>query len=93
MEGGMRRISTALTLGLISMPAIAVAQRAQVDTGTIAGTRIAAPTGVDAYLGIPYAAPPIGALRWQPPKPAARWSDVRKADAFGARCMQQPLYA
>ena len=82
----------ALAVSLLALPA--AAQQAQVAEGTIGGTRLAtSAVPVDAYLGIPYATPPIGALRWQPPQPAARWSGVRKAAAFGARCMQQPLYA
>ena len=43
---------------------------------------------VTAYLGIPFAAPPVGDLRWQAPQPAPKWSGVRKAATFGARCMQ-----
>ncbi len=90
----MRRNYRALALGLLAIPAVATAQQARVAEGTVEGTRLAtAETPVDTYLGIPYAAPPIGSLRWQPPKPAPRWSGVRKADAFGPRCMQQPLFA
>ena len=44
--------------------------------------------GVTAYLGIPYAAPPVGELRWKPPQPPLRWDGVRKADKFGTSCMQ-----
>jgi para-nitrobenzyl esterase len=41
------------------------------------------------FLGIPFAAPPVGLLRWKPPQPAARWHGVRQATSFGYRCMQQ----
>jgi para-nitrobenzyl esterase len=44
------------------------------------------------FKGIPYAAPPIGPLRWQPPQPVASWSGVRKAAEFGPRCMQTRVY-
>jgi para-nitrobenzyl esterase len=42
----------------------------------------------DEYLGIPYAAPPVGPLRWRPPQPAAHWSGVRPATRFGPHCPQ-----
>lgn len=44
--------------------------------------------GLGVYLGIPYAAPPIGALRWRPPEPAQRWEGVREATSFGPICPQ-----
>lgn len=44
--------------------------------------------GVTAWLGLPYAAPPVGEWRWRPPQPASSWTGVRKADAFGTSCMQ-----
>ena len=45
------------------------------------------------FLGIPYAAPPVGELRWKPPVAAAKWSGVRKATEFGAHCMQGKVLA
>jgi para-nitrobenzyl esterase len=45
-------------------------------------------SGVKAYLGIPYAAPPVGALRWQPPQPAAAWKGTLNADRFAPQCIQ-----
>lgn len=44
------------------------------------------------FLGIPYAAPPVGGLRWKAPAPPAKWEGVRKAAEFGPRCMQAPVY-
>jgi para-nitrobenzyl esterase len=43
------------------------------------------------YSGIPYAAPPIGDLRWRPPKPAARWRGIREAGAPGPDCAQSTI--
>jgi len=42
------------------------------------------------YLGIPYAAPPVGALRWEPPQPAASWHGVRQATSYAPHCPQPP---
>src|SRR5712692_5167023 len=44
--------------------------------------------GVDRFLGIPYAAPPVGDLRWKPPQPHGHWTGVREATAFANHCPQ-----
>ena len=56
--------------------------------GLVSGTAGSA-AGVTAYLGIPYAAPPVGDLRWREPQPAAAWQGVKQATSFGTSCMQQ----
>jgi para-nitrobenzyl esterase len=84
----------ALTATLASAPALAdsPAPTANIDTGHLSGTHDAQ-TGLNEFKGIPYAAPPIGPLRWKPPQPATAWTGVRKADHFGPRCMQRPLFS
>jgi para-nitrobenzyl esterase len=47
---------------------------------------------VHSFLGIPYAAPPVGDLRWKPPVAAAKWTGVRKATDFGPHCMQGKVF-
>ncbi len=47
---------------------------------------------VRAFLGLPYAAPPVGELRWKAPAPPARWKGVRDATHYGARCMQTHVF-
>ncbi|MGD0360580.1 MAG: carboxylesterase family protein [Bryobacteraceae bacterium] len=48
--------------------------------------------GVASFKGIPFAAPPVGALRWKAPQAAAPWKGVREAVEFGPRCMQGSIY-
>jgi para-nitrobenzyl esterase len=57
------------------------------DAGQLRGVRD--PTGVMVFRGIPFAASPVGAARWQPPKPLQAWRGIRPATTFGARCPQQ----
>jgi para-nitrobenzyl esterase len=49
------------------------------------------PGGGAEFLGIPYAEPPVGPLRWKPPVPVKPWRGVRNAVRFGAPCLQPPL--
>jgi len=50
-------------------------------------------SGIRTFLGIPYAEPPVGPLRWKPPKAAPAWTGVRQATEFGSRCMQDSVYS
>ena len=49
-------------------------------------------SGVHAFLGVPYAQPPVGELRWKAPQPLSPWEGTRRATEFGAQAMQLPLY-
>jgi carboxylesterase type B len=59
-------------------------------SGKLAGKRIEGEAPLTAFLGIPFAAPPVGPLRWRPPQPAPSWAGVRGADAFGPDPLQAP---
>jgi len=61
----------------------------KLDSGEIGGSVESAP-GIRAFKGIPFAAPPVGALRWTAPQPVAKWSGVRDASKYGNVCIQPP---
>ena len=65
--------------------------RVNTDSGAIEG-RIDNNAGVRSFKGIPFAAPPVGELRWRAPQPAQKWTGVRQAQQFAARCMQGPIF-
>jgi len=86
---------TGKTVLLISMTLAARAladNQVRIDSGVIEGTAAADP-GVRAFLGIPFAAPPLGDLRWREPQPVAPWDGVRKATKFGPRPMQGSIFS
>jgi len=79
--------SLLLTLLLFGSPALA-APSVAIPQGRLAGT---SRDGVDAFRAIPYAAPPVGALRWRAPAAPNGWRGVRDASAFGPVCPQPPV--
>src|SRR6516162_2707241 len=66
----------------------AVEDPVRVDGGIISGVP-GSTSEVRVFKGIPYAAPPVGDLRWRPPQPVIPWEGVRKADAFSMTCTQE----
>jgi para-nitrobenzyl esterase len=97
-RAGVRACVGAIALGALPVAATAAAAStaaahssasAMPLVTTVDGAVRGKATGaVDEFLGIPYAAPPVGPLRWRPPQPAARWSGVRDATTFAAHCAQ-----
>jgi para-nitrobenzyl esterase len=87
----MNRVSlcviTGCVLAVTAVLPAAVPDPVHLESGSISGTT-GASGEVRIFRGIPYAAAPVGSLRWKAPQPVARWDGVRKADEYGARCMQ-----
>ncbi len=85
----MRTHLTAIffTLGATAVALAAIDQPVKLDTGMVSGVQ-GKNAEVREFKGIPYAAPPVGDLRWKPPQPAAKWEGVRAGDQFGNSCMQ-----
>lgn len=77
-----------LAAGLMALPSVAAIQGpVKVKTGLVSGAAAGDPS-IAVFKGIPYAAPPVGDLRWRAPRPAAAWQGVRKAEQFSASCVQ-----
>jgi para-nitrobenzyl esterase len=68
------------------------ATQVKTTAGAVRGTATA-DGQIRIFKSIPYAAPPVGALRWQPPRPAAAWDGVRDATSFGPRCLQGQIFS
>jgi len=64
------------------------AREVATEAGQVAG---ATEDGVESWKGIPFAAPPVGPLRWRAPQPAAKWNGIRQAVTYGNDCMQVPF--
>src|SRR5579863_38863 len=69
----------------IQLASVAGAQQVVTESGALTGVHEG---GISVYKGVPFAAPPLGDLRWRPPLPVASWTGTRKADAFAPACMQ-----
>lgn len=90
---GMKHVAIWTGLGVALMAVLLLGARprpavpeVRLDAGTVAGKVLA--DGVHAFLGVPFAAPPVGELRWKPPQPVKGWTGVRPAREFADACMQ-----
>jgi para-nitrobenzyl esterase len=79
------------TVAVLAAAAVSTATPAapalQVDGGQIADVA-PEPSGIRVFKGIPYAAPPVGELRWRAPQPVQAWDGIRTATEWGPRCVQ-----
>ncbi len=81
----MKRYLLAIAVLTLPWAVVAASPTAKVEQGVLKGTREGSLT---VYRGIPFAAPPIGDLRWRPPQPPAKWRGTRTADKFAPQCEQ-----
>lgn len=90
------RIFSALAIVALAIISSSEAMAAPLVATTLQGKAAGKPMAdgrVQSFLGLPFAAPPIGQLRWKAPEPPARWKGVRDATKYGARCEQWPIWA
>lgn len=87
----MRFGSFVAVIAVLSFMRSPAAAQVRTDAGLLQGSAPSS-AGVRAFKGVPFAAPPVGDLRWKAPQPVAPWQGVRTADAFGARCMQGRIF-
>ena len=81
-------VSKAVIAG-IGLAVVGAAHAAQAEVTIATGTlRGITSESVDSFKGIPFAAPPVGPLRWRAPQPASAWTGVRDASAYGHDCVQ-----
>jgi len=82
----MKRVIPALVCAILPLTA-AITHPVKVDGGEVQGVP-GKDAAITAFKGIPFAGPPVGDLRWRAPSPVVPWQGIRKADQFGASCMQ-----
>jgi para-nitrobenzyl esterase len=81
-----RQVAALAAVLVVAGGASAAAAPVRTSLGLVEGVQ---EDGVTVYKGVPFAAPPVGELRWRPPQPARPWTGVRRADAYPRRCMQE----
>lgn len=81
----MKAVLLAITIAAISWTSSAAVPKAKVEQGALQGT---IEDGLMVYRGVPFAAPPVGELRWRAPQPVPHWNGTRKADTFAPQCLQ-----
>ncbi len=94
MQSGLKAVCVMAIFGLalgVSTPVHADSLTVKTEQGKVHGKTIN-DGKVKAFLGLPYAAPPVGDLRWKAPEPPAKWKGERDATRFGAHCAQSRVF-
>jgi para-nitrobenzyl esterase len=81
----MKTVLCAIILAAVSTVGVASTTTVNVEQGSLKGIR---EDGLTVFRGVPFAAPPVGDLRWHPPQPPAKWQGVRPAANFAPQCVQ-----
>lgn len=84
-------IKSQLIAAILFVPLLFAAPPVKTANGLIAGAA-STDSKIQSFKGIPFAAPPVGELRWKAPQPVTNWSGVKQATAFGSRCMQKNVF-
>jgi para-nitrobenzyl esterase len=85
----MKKFNAICTALFLTIPSTMFAQTVSVTGGQVHGALLEG--GGAVFRGIPYAAPPVGDLRWREPAPVRHWAGVREATAFSAQCAQAQI--
>ncbi len=87
-----RSVVMGIAIALFALAGLAsgvIAAPIQTENGLVEGTQ---ESDTEVFKGVPFAAAPVGDLRWRAPKPAPRWLGIRKADRFSSVCTQHGSY-
>jgi para-nitrobenzyl esterase len=91
----LANLNTFFVIGILLTTALAASasgqNRVKTANGMVEGVSEKT-SRIRAFKGIPFAAPPVGDLRWQPPQPVQDWQGVRQTNQFGPRCMQRAVF-
>jgi para-nitrobenzyl esterase len=91
MRAGQIRLGAMAVIAGLALSGVAAAQ-VKTTGGLVRGTTVSG-TGIRVFKGVPFAAPPLGDLRWQAPRPVVPWEGVRTATEFGPRCTQGRMFS
>ncbi|MGO4879297.1 MAG: carboxylesterase/lipase family protein [Bryobacteraceae bacterium] len=88
---GWFKIAKLFFMAAAAVSVVTAGEIVKIDSGSLEGA-LNADGSVRIFRSVPFAAPPVGNLRWQAPQPVAQWTGVRNAQEFGAHCVQGKVF-